>query len=781
MHDDYTIVNEYQNLRDEIRQRIFRDLNSEQIKVVANGEGPLLCLAGAGSGKTMAMVFRVLHLYLFGARYEKNVTMPEDIGQRELSLMRNWLEDNNEGRIESIPLEIQKLIRVNGIPSRYILAITFTNKAAQEMKSRLQKVLDGTLKDMWVMTFHAACVRILHREIKSLGYANDFVIYDTHDQDQLLKDVISGLNIDEKKFPPRMFRQIISRYKSKLLKPGKAKLSAADYYEQKGAEVYEIYQKRLQSNNAVDFDDLIMQTVNLLSEHPLVLEKYQDRFRYIMVDEYQDTNHAQYKLVNLLASRFKNICVVGDDDQSIYGFRQADIRNILDFERDYPQAQVVKLEQNYRSTRCILQSANEVIQYNFGRKDKKLWTENPEGDEITQYRADDEQDEACFVAEQIRKLVDAGNKYQDFAVLMRTNAQSRVLEEWFMKRSIPFKIFGGLRFYERKEIKDILAYLKVLVNNSDSVSLKRIINVPRRGIGDATLKKIQDFADKENISLYDALKRYQEIDLSAKVNKAVKGFIEMMASFKEFILELNVTELTEKLLAETGYWQELTNDKTVESQNRIENLKEFITSTKEYDQSTIDSSLNDFLSGVSLVSDLDNYEDENNVVVVMTMHMAKGLEFPNVFLLGMEEGIFPHSRALHNENELEEERRLCYVGITRAKERLYMINARQRNLYGRRNYNMPSRFLADIPAKYIKEYKREEDFFNTIPSSISSGEKQGQGGGYNVGDKVEHRKWGQGVIVSIKGENDDIQLQIAFPEQGIKTLLAKYAPLQKVT
>lgn len=782
MYSDNSSVLKYQELRDEIRQRIFRDLNTEQIKVVENGEGPLLCLAGAGSGKTMAMVFRILHMYLFGPKYKKDVAAPEDLTDSDLELLKNWLVDNKEGRIKSVPGNIQRLIRVQGVPSRHILAITFTNKAAQEMKSRLETVLDGSLKDMWVMTFHAACVRILHREIKALDYTNDFVIYDTHDQDQLLKDIVSELNIDEKKFPPKMFRQIISRYKSKLIRPGAAKKSAADYYEEKGAEVYEIYQMRLKTNNAVDFDDLILLTVRLFEKNPLVLEKYQEHFRYIMVDEYQDTNHAQYALVNILAKKFMNLCVVGDDDQSIYGFRQADIRNILDFERDYPQAKVVKLEQNYRSSRCILQAANEVIQYNFGRKDKRLWTENPEGEEIIQYRASDEQDEACFVVEQIRKIVDTGARYQDFAVLMRTNAQSRVLEEWFMRRGIPFKIFGGLRFYERKEIKDILAYLKILVNNSDSVSLKRIINVPRRGIGDATLKKIQDFAENENVTLFEALKRHHEINLSAKVNKALKSFIDLISSFQEETQNLTVTEITEKVLMETGYWQELAHDKSVENQNRMDNLKEFITSTKEYDESTLEPSLSEFLSGVSLVSDLDNYEDENNVVVVMTLHMAKGLEFPNVFIIGMEEGIFPHSRALNEDKELEEERRLCYVGITRAKEKLYLLNAQQRNLYGRRNYNMPSRFLADIPSQYMKDFQREEEeFFKTVPSYNKPGQSMGaKKGSFTVGDRVEHRKWGQGVIVSSKGEGENTELQIAFPQQGIKTLLAKYAPIQKV-
>lgn len=773
------LIERYQELRKAVHTRVFSHLNPQQLEAVTNGKGPLLCLAGAGSGKTTAMVSRILHLLLFGPHFQEAVIPPFSLNEEDIQLMDSWLKENEE-KVVKFPQRLRKLLDFTGVHPGNILAITFTNKAAQEMQHRLALLLGEGVNDLWVMTFHAACVRILRREISVLSYTGDFGIYDASDQLVLVKAVMKELNLDEKKFNPRAILQGISRFKCELIEPAEARKAAAgDYFLEKVGSVYQLYQKRLQENNALDFDDLLMCTVKILKNYPDIRAKYQQRFQYIMVDEYQDTNRAQYVLVNLLAEKHHNLCVVGDDDQSIYGFRQADIRNILDFERDYPEAKVIKLEENYRSSQCILDAANEVIRNNRGRKEKRLWTRNREGERIVKYRAHNEQDEARFVSEQINELV-KDNRYQDFAVLMRTNAQSRVLEEWFMRRGIPYRVIGGFKFYERKEIKDILAYLKFLVNPQDSVSLQRIINVPRRGIGEATIEKVAQHASLKGLTFYEALKEYAKLEFATKAGKAITLFISKIEEFKEKAQNLTVTELTEKILLETGYWSELEKENSIESQSRMENLKEFLGVTKEYAPEKEDYSLADFLALVSLVTDLDTYEDETNAVVVMTMHMAKGLEFANVFVIGMEEGIFPHARSLLESKELEEERRLCYVALTRAKERIFLIHARERNLFGKRSINQPSRFLTEIPQNLWQEYP-QEDFFKTTPviKAIPSA-PTGEISDYNLGDKVEHKKWGQGVIVGCRGEGEEKELQIAFPEQGIKTLLAKYAPISKI-
>lgn len=775
------MLEEYWRLREEIRNHLFRRLNPEQYKAVETGEGPVLCLAGAGSGKTTAMVYRVLHLLLFGPKHNPKPEPPADMTEQDLRMMEDWLKQEKNRKAGLLPLRIKQLIGTLGISARSILAITFTNKAAEEMRTRLEGVLGATSREMWVMTFHAACVRILRREITALGYTSDFVIYDTQDQQQVIKGVLKELNLDEKKFAPRTMSHLISKFKNELKNTQDAKLLAGDFLEDKAAQVYEIYQKRLKENNALDFDDLIMLTVQVFEKHPEVLKKYQERFRYIMVDEYQDTNHAQYVLVNLLARKYKNLCVVGDDDQSIYGFRQADIRNILEFERDYPQAKVIKLEQNYRSTQSILAAANQVIKNNVGRKKKSLWTENPQGERLVLYRAQNEQDEARYVAERIREFTQGHYRYQDCAVLMRTNAQSRVLEEWFLRAGIPYKIVGGLKFYERKEIKDILAYLKLLANPSDSISLRRIINVPRRGVGEATVQKVEDFSRAEGLPVYEALKQYENLSLTAKIAKGIAGFVNFMDKMYRLVGQVSLTELTEKIMVESGYWQELLEDNTVESQSRRENLKEFLTVTQNYEKEAVEPSLGGFLAEVSLVSDIDTLEDQNQAVVVMTMHTAKGLEFPVVFIVGMEEGIFPHSRSLLNESELEEERRLCYVALTRAKEKIHLVCARERNLYGNTSYNPPSRFIGEIPPQLWEEYQSNHDFFRTTRAPAPPlFTRQGGLIQFNVGDKVEHRKWGQGVVVSVKGEGEEAEIKVAFPNLGIKSLVAKYAPISKI-
>lgn len=764
----------YWELRDAIRRRLFAHLNEEQFKAVEKGSGPVLCLAGAGSGKTTAMVYRVLHLYLFGPEYEKRPKPPEDLSEGDLRAMQEWL-DNQQNSV--LPPRIIRLVRTNGVPPRSIMAITFTNKAAGEMENRLAAVLGGTAREMWVMNFHKTCVRILRREITKLGYNTSFTIYDEQDQLQVIKKVLARLNLDEKTFPPRAISALISRFKCELQGYQALKRKPLDYWQEKGALVYEYYQKELEKNNALDFDDLIMLTVRLFREQPEVLEKYQARFKYLLVDEYQDTNHAQYVLVSLLAGRHQNLFVVGDDDQSIYGFRQADIRNILEFERDFPQACTFKLECNYRSTGRILEAANEVIRHNRGRKSKVLWTNNPPGEPLVRFCAEDEQDEARFIAERIMELAREGEGYQDCAVLLRTNAQSRVLEEWFMKKGIPYRIVGGQKFYERMEIKDILAYLKVLANPKDSVSLRRIINVPRRGIGEATIQKVEEHALLNGLHFYEGLKQHAQIGLNPKALKGMEFFVQLMDKLYEKVNEVSVTTLTENILDMTGYAEGLMRENSIESLSRLENIKEFLTVTQDYDEKAEAPSLADFLNQVSLVTDLDSYEEEVNAVVIMTMHMAKGLEFKNVFLAGLEEGIFPHARSLLEDN-LEEERRLCYVALTRAQKRIYLLNARQRNLFGRRNYNLPSRFLEEIPAGLWEEYQREDDFFRTRPAPASStGDKGGQ---LLVGDKVEHLKWGQGVIVGSRGQGEDTELQIAFPGQGIKTVLTRYAPLKEV-
>jgi len=778
--DEKELQEKFYKHRDAIRRRLFSYLNEEQFKAVETGAGPVLCLAGAGSGKTMAMVNRILHLYIFGPVYNPRPVLPEVLRESDLEQMEEWLQNPDEKGIGTLPHRIMRLINIDGVKPRSILAITFTNKAAEEMKARLEQLLGNEVKDMWVMTFHKACVRILRRDIAALGYSSDFTIYDDSDHLTVIKKFITSLNLDEKVYAPRALSSLISRFKCELKGPVEAAKEPLDSWKKKAVQVYELYQKELKKNNALDFDDLLMLTVKLLLENSDILEKYQKRFEYIMVDEYQDTNHAQYKLVNLLAKKHNNLFVVGDDDQSIYGFRQADIRNILDFERDFSNAKVIKLECNYRSTQRILAAANEVIKNNTGRKQKVLWTKNPEGERLIQYRASDEQDEARFISEKINELLLEGRRYQDFAILIRTNAQSRALEEQFMKAGIPYRIVGGQKFYERMEIKDILAYLKQLVNPSDSVSLRRIINVPRRGIGEATIQKIDAFAFEQGISLYEALCKFTETDISTKALKGVGEFIRLMKNLREESTELSVTELTKKILTETGYEDTLSKENTIEAQSRLENLKEFLTVTSHYDEITAEPSLSDFLSQVSLVSDLDNYEEVTDAVVIMTMHMAKGLEFRNIFLAGLEEGIFPHSRSLLDD-DIEEERRLCYVALTRAKERIYLIYAKQRNLFGRRSYNLPSRFLEEIPADLWEEYKRTSNFFETSynkngSSALGAAAKTD----FVIGDKVEHKKWGQGVIVGNRGQGEDTELQVAFPGMGIKTVLAMYAPLHKV-
>ncbi|MEW6189015.1 MAG: DNA helicase PcrA [Actinomycetota bacterium] len=721
--------------------RILENLNPVQRDAVTHGEGPLLILAGAGSGKTMVLTHRVAHL-----------------------------------------------IKAKGVNPYRILAITFTNKAAQEMRDRIRALIGKISEDMWICTFHAACARILRREIHHLGFKKNFIIYDEGDRLRLVSQCLKDLNLDTKRYPPSSIQTAISLAKDELIDADTFASRAQTRYEKIVAEVYKLYQERLYQNNALDFDDLIMVTVSLFTLFPLVLEKYQNKFQYILIDEYQDTNHAQYRLVNLLAAKHRNLCVVGDDDQSIYGWRGADFRNILRFEEDYPDANVVTLEQNYRSTQTILEAANYVIRNNRGRKSKTLWTTNAKGEAISRYQAENEHDEAAYVAMEIERLREIeGRNYQDFAVFYRTNAQSRVFEEVFMRCGLPYKIVGGLRFYERQEIKDVLAYLRVICDPEDTIGLKRIINVPKRGIGKMTLSALDQIAQRESISFFEALKKAQENHLlSTAAKKAVARFLNMLEKLMADLAhreagseEESIAKFTEKVLDKTGYIAALEEERTVEAQGRIDNIRELLTVMKEFEESHPNPSLDQFLDQISLLTDIDTYEESEEAVTLMTLHNAKGLEFPVVFMVGMEDGVFPHIRSMTVSEELEEERRLCYVGVTRAKERLYLTHAWSRSLWGGPSYNIPSRFLKEIPEELTYLAEQVEAVPTGEPAhrtgrQVKIPEKKYV---FSVGDEVIHKKFGRGKVVAVKGAD---QITVFFPTEGEKTLLVEYAPLEKI-
>ncbi|KYD29128.1 DNA helicase PcrA [Parageobacillus toebii] len=729
-----------------LSEKLLANLNEQQQAAVKTTEGPLLIMAGAGSGKTRVLTHRIAYLMA-----EKRVAP--------------W----------------------------NILAITFTNKAAREMKERVQGLLGGAAEEIWISTFHSMCVRILRRDIDRIGIDRNFSILDTTDQLSVLKNILKEKNIDPKKFDPRAILGTISNAKNELLTPEKFAKKVSSYYEKIVSDVYEEYQKRLLRNHALDFDDLIMTTIQLFERVPEVLEHYQYKFQYIHIDEYQDTNRAQYVLVKMLASRFKNICVVGDADQSIYRWRGADIQNILSFEKDYPNAKVILLEQNYRSTKRILQAANEVIEHNVNRKPKKLWTENPEGQKIVYYEAMNESDEAQFVVGKIKEYVDSGKRrYSDFAILYRTNAQSRVMEEVLLKSNIPYQIVGGLKFYDRKEIKDVLAYLRVIANPNDDISLLRIINVPKRGIGVSSIDKIVSYASENGLSVFEALGELEHIGISARTAASLIEFrrqLEQWAQLQEYV---SVTELVEEVLDKSGYREMLKAEKTLEAQSRLENIDEFLSVTKHFENVSEDKSLIAFLTDLALISDIDQLNETNgenqDAVVLMTLHSAKGLEFPVVFLIGMEEGIFPHSRSLDDEDEMEEERRLAYVGITRAEEELFLTSAQMRTLFGYTNINPVSRFIREIPEELVERVNKRTPWTSaaagkqtTVRKIAIASSTGGEAIPWKVGDKVEHKKWGIGTVVSVRGEGDDKELDIAFPSPiGIKRLLAKFAPITKV-
>ncbi|MDQ1004342.1 DNA helicase-2/ATP-dependent DNA helicase PcrA [Neobacillus niacini] len=749
-----------------LSEKLLNGLNPEQQNAVKATDGPLLLMAGAGSGKTRVLTHRIAYLIV-----EKRVN----------------------------PYNI--------------LAITFTNKAAREMRERIGKMMGGAAEEIWISTFHSMCVRILRRDIDRMGFNRNFTILDTGDQQSVIKGILKDKNLDPKKNDPRAILGAISSAKNELIDPEEYAKTAGGYFEQTVSDIYTEYQKRLRKNQALDFDDLIMMTIQLFQRVPEVLEYYQRKFQYIHVDEYQDTNRAQYMLVKFLANRFKNLCVVGDSDQSIYRWRGADIANILSFEKDYPDAKVILLEQNYRSTKRILLAANKVIENNVTRKAKNLWTENPEGNKLVYYRADSEQGEAQFVAGKIKELTREGKyKLSDVAILYRTNAQSRVMEEVLLKSNIEYSIVGGTKFYDRKEIKDMLAYLRLIANNDDDISLQRIINVPKRGIGSSSVDKMADFAAMHDISIFQALDSVELLGLSPKITKGAREFRDLIKNYTQMQEFLSVTELVEEILDKSGYREMLKAEKSIEAQSRLENLDELLSVTKNFEEASEDKSLVAFLTDLALVADIDSLDEDGektDSITLMTLHSAKGLEFPVVFLIGLEEGVFPHSRSLMEEAEMEEERRLAYVGITRAEQTLFLTNAQMRTLFGRTSMNPASRFIREIPEELLEGVEKEERR-NTPFGSTRGGTSFGRsasgstttsfgtpvtrkpvmrpiaastGGdtvGWKVGDKAEHGKWGIGTVVSVKGEGEGTELDIAFPSPtGIKRLLAKFAPITK--
>jgi len=733
-------------------------LNPEQVKAVKDTNGPLLVIAGAGSGKTRVLTYRIAYL-----------------------------------------------IKVMGIDPFSILAITFTNKAAKEMKKRVISLVGRVGEHMWVSTFHSFCARFLRAEIHNLGMSRNYVIYDEDDSIRLIGRIARDMDIDIKKFPPRVIKAVISDAKNHLIDFEAYNEKASDYYEKLVAKVYSSYQERLLQANALDFDDLLVFTVDILRLFPETRKRYQEKFQYILVDEFQDTNMAQNEIVMLLGSAHQRICVVGDDDQSIYSWRGAKITNITEFDRQFDDVSVIKLEQNYRSTQNILDAAHEVINNNESRKPKKLWTENQKGEPVSRYTAGDEKVEVSFVINKIKQYRKKdGKKYRDFAIFYRTNAQSRAVEEQLIRQNIPYIIFGGLRFYDRMEIKDMLAYLKLISNPRDIVSLLRIVNVPRRKIGKTTINNIERYAQKNNMTFCEAFYQVDEVPMLSNTVKArINDFISMMAGFREFAAANTVDKLLEEVWKKTGYFRQLEEENSIEALNRIENLRELLTVTKEFEekaslmeeaslagisregQGSVDeeasslSRLDNFLEEVSLLTDLDNFDEAADSIVLMTLHNAKGLEFPVVFMIGMEEGIFPHSRSLNSLEELEEERRLCYVGITRAMEKVFLTSSISHNIYGQSSYMTASRFLREIPDSLVIDENKAESKKTAVKKPIGKDAEKLKVE-YKIGDFVEHKLWGRGQVLNVKRLSDDVELDVNFTGMGLKHLLVSFAPLEKI-
>lgn len=732
---------------------LLEGLNPQQKEAVLHTEGPILVLAGAGSGKTRVITHRIAYL-----------------------------------------------IQEKGVAPWSILSLTFTNKAAREMRDRIEALIGARVLDIWSGTFHSCCVRILRREIERIGFNRDFVIYDTGDQETLIKDCLQRLGYNDRNFPPKQVLAYIGRAKDELISPEAYSINAAsDFRMRKISDIYTLYQKKLKANNALDFDDILLHTLNIFDKNPDVLAYYQDKFKYILVDEYQDTNTAQYMLVSMLAKKHRNICVVGDDDQSIYGWRGANMQNILDFEKHFHGCRVIKLEQNYRSTERILDAANNVIKNNYGRKPKLLWTKNLTGEPVYVYKAFDERDEADFTAGMVRNAVARGdNNYGDFAVLYRINAQSRVFEDSFMKMGIPYRIIGAHKFYDRKEIKDIIAYLRVVNNPHDDISLKRIVNVPRRGIGKVTLDRAEQLAYDNGVSIYSILLEASKLSELTRASAKIKSFTDMLVKLRSLAEYLDLTELIKSVIDQSGIIKELEQEDTIEAKTRIENIREFQSVVLDFVRNSEeeDPGLNDFLAHVSLIADVDTMADEQDRVVLMTMHSAKGLEFPIVFLAGMEEGVFPSYRSIGEESEMEEERRLCYVGITRAREKLFLTFTKSRTLFGNTTYNRQSRFIDEIPEDLLKHISENSDLIKSdvrksVTNQISADEWKQRTASFIkatelntdelvAGTRVLHKKFGAGTITAREPEGSDFKLEIDFDQFGMKRLLASYAKLKSV-
>lgn len=738
-----------------------KGLNDRQKEAVLHGEGPLLILAGAGSGKTRVLTHRIAYL-----------------------------------------------IEKRGIYPGNILAITFTNKAANEMKERIENLLAGDVEDIWMGTFHSVCVRILRRDIDKIGYERSFSIYDRDDQITLIKECIKEMDLDREKFRESSVLATISHLKDKMISPDTyINENYSNYYLRNVGELYALYQKKLKQNNALDFDDLIIKAVELLNAASEVADYYQRKFQYVFVDEFQDTNSSQYELIKILTRKYKNICVVGDPDQSIYGWRGADITNILNFEKDFENTTTILLEQNYRSTKNILNVANNIIENNKARMEKALWTENEEGNKVVVERLLDEKEEAEFVARKIEELLEEGYSLNDMAILYRTNAQSRPFEQSLHQRGIRYKLVGGVKFYDRKEIKDIIAYLRVIQNPADDISLKRIINVPKRGIGKSTIEKLEQAASEKNENMYNILAEVDSVKgISTRAKNSINNFVDLINSFRALSETMSVDDFIEHVVYKIGYIEELEKEGTIEAQSRLENIKEFISVALDFVVSKPEGTLEDFLANISLLSDVDKTEDVENSVTMLTAHSAKGLEFPVVFLVGMEEGLFPIARALEDDLELEEERRLCYVAVTRAEEKLFITFTRIRTIYGRTGYSEASRFLREIPEELIesstintldsrKKFVKvvdytEEAYSNTTaytrpvvnsealkPKADKFSAKVDKSG-ISIGTKVNHKKWGQGTIVQLKDKNEDKEIVVAFDSVGLKKLLLSLAPIE---
>ncbi len=711
--------------------RYLEGLNDAQREAVLQTEGPLLVVAGAGSGKTRVLTHRVAHL-----------------------------------------------IAACGVKPNEILAITFTNKAAGEMRTRLEGLLGGVARAIWILTFHAACGRILRREAQHLGYRSNFTIYDQADQVRLTKACLEELERDPKRFVPRGIHAQISNAKNQLVGPDEYMARVSSFYDQTVAEVYQLYQRRLHGSNAVDFDDLLMLTVEVLERFPEAAARWRKAFRYVLVDEYQDTNHAQYRLLQLLAAEHENVCAVGDPDQSIYAFRGADIRNVLEFERDFPGARTIALEQNYRSTNTILRAANGVIANNRERKEKNLWSELGDGDPVRVLEVEDEHAEARFVAAEVAQLIEEGASGREIAVFYRTNAQSRVLEDVLVRQGVPYQVIGGPRFYERAEVKDAIAYLQVIDNPADAVSLLRIANRPRRGIGDTTLTRLQLWADANGTTLHEALGHAEEAGVGGASLKAVAGLLTLLQSLQAQSQELSVAELVQRVLEQSGYLESLEAERTIEARGRVENLGELAGVAIEYVERSEEPNLSTFLQEISLVSDQDTIQEEQSLVTLMTLHNAKGLEFGAVFLIGMEEGIFPHVRSIE-EQGIEEERRLAYVGMTRAKERLTLTHASSRSLWGRRAHNLPSRFIDELPQEEVaRERLRPSSWSNYGAPRASEITPRTDVPSLSTGDSVRHGTLGEGVVVGIEPGG---VVTVRFADDGAeRKLMLEYAPLERI-